>query len=62
MSLLINPKQNLPEDRQRVEFVVNKLNYVGEYIQSENIFLLTDEEITDFVFAFQIQGWKPLQN
>jgi len=52
--------QNLPIDEQPViiELKSNKYtHYVGRYIKEENLFTLSLNENSDFVFAYQVYNW-----
>lgn len=51
---------NKPLDNQKVIFTdLDGKKHEGTYIESENIFCIGFSESCDFLFAWQIESWKP---
>ena len=54
-------QETRPKDNQKVSFTdENGESYEGSYIADEDMFLIGFDVTGDFLFAMQVESWKPL--
>jgi hypothetical protein len=54
-------KETRPKDKQKVSFTgEDGESYEGMFIDSEDMFFIGFEDSGDFLYASQVESWKPL--